>query len=45
MKFNENSFSERVQHSYETELEIEHEVKENTSENEVQKREINYKQH
>ena len=28
MKFNENSFSERVQHRHDTKLEVEHEVQE-----------------
>ena len=33
MKFSENSFSERVQHRHDTELEIEHEVQEYSTEN------------
>ena len=37
MKFNENSFSGRVEHSHDTELEIEHEIQEHTTEIDVPK--------
>ena len=37
VKFNENSFSGRVEHSHDTELEIEHEVQEHTTENDSPK--------